>query len=226
MGQKKTILISLLVQLLLAAVVVVGLYSAWNAKLDPTRIEYSMYAKAPQAWPVRCWHDALFTGALLWLGFGGMMFVAATDFFDIFGYAFSSLLVLFSPLKSPKEHKKFYEYKQDKAEKRRKREEERRSGNAVPLTMVIVGALLLIAAVALLFVHDGMLPEDAFHLTDAYDVTQTAPDGGEDDLVPPEGSDMEQDAAQDEEPAGDGQAPVIPEDTDETTDTTGGENHE
>ena len=203
MGQKKTLLISFLVQLLLAAAVVVSLYTAFSAKLDPARIEYSMYAAAPQAWAVRCWHDALFSGALLWLGFGGMMFVAATDFFDIFGYAFSSLLVLFSPLKSPKEHKHFYDYKQERAEKRKKKEEERKTGNLIPLTMVIVGAMLLVGSLGLLLAHDSMLPEDAFHLTDAYDVNvnETAP-------------------------TGDGAEAVLPDGADVTEDTTGGENHE
>ena len=198
MGQKKTMLISLLVQLLLAAAVVVGLYSAFSAKLDPTRIEYSMYAQATDAWTVRCWHDAMFSGALLWLGFGGMMFVAATDFFDIFGYAFSSLFVLFSPLKSPKEHKHFYEYKQERADKRKKKEEERKTGNLVPLTMLIVGVLLLAGSLALLLVHDSALPEDAFHLTDVYDADQA-----ENDLEI-----------------------VLPDETGMTEETTGGENHE
>lgn len=203
MGQKKTMLISFLVQLLLAAAVVVGLYSAFSAKLDPTRIEYSMYAATPDAWSVRCWHDALFAGALLWLGFGGMMFVAATDFFDIFGYAFSSLLVLFSPLKSPKEHKHFYDYKKERNEKRTKKAEERKTGNMIPLTMVIVGALLLLGSLALLFVHDSMLPADAFHLTDAYE-----------------------ESVYDADQAGAEPEVVLPEEPDVTEETTGGEINE
>lgn len=194
MGSKKTILISLLVQLLLAAAVVGGLYSAWNAKLDLTRFEYAVYVETPQAWPLRCGHDAMFSAALLWLGFGGMMFVASTDFFDVFGYAFSSLLVLFSPLKSPREHKKFFDYKQDKAEKRRKKEEERKTGNAIPLTMVIVGAMLLVGSLALLFVHNGMLPEDAYERPAVRMETVMDEDQeGEMDSVAPEGSDMSED---------------------------------
>ena len=170
MGQKKTALISCLVQILLAAAVAVAFYNAWDAKLDPTTIAYRMYVQTPAAWPVRCWHDALFSTALIWLGVGGMMFVAATDFFDIFGYAFSSLLVLFSPLKNPKEHKKYYEYKQANNEKRRKKAEEHKRGNLIPATMVIIGVVLLAASLATMFVHDSMLPEDAFHFTEAYEL--------------------------------------------------------
>lgn len=172
MNQKKTAIISILVQLVLAAAVAAAFYKAWDAKLDPTTIAYRMYVETPAAWPVRCWHDALFSTALIWLGIGGMMFVAATDFFDIFGYAFSSLLVLFSPLKSPKEQKKFYEYKQDRNEKRKKKADERKNGNLIPTTMVIIGVVLLVAAIAVMFVHDSMLPADAFDFTDAYESTE------------------------------------------------------
>ena len=65
MGQKKTALISCLVQILLAAAVAVAFYNAWDAKLDPTTIAYRMYVQTPAAWPVRCWHDALFSTALM-----------------------------------------------------------------------------------------------------------------------------------------------------------------
>ncbi len=151
MGHKKSTLVSYLVQVLLAAAVVVFLYNAWNAKLDLTRYEYQIYAGMETAWTVRCVHDALFSAALIWLGFGGIMWVATTDFFDIFRYGFSSLLVLFTPFKSPKDHKKFYEYKQERAEKRK--------GKSVPVTILVIGVALFIGALATMFVHDSVMAD-------------------------------------------------------------------
>lgn len=169
MDQKKTVIISIFVQLVLAIAVVVAFYFAWNAKLDLTTIAYRMYVETPAAWPLRCLHDALFSTALVWMGFGGMLFVASTDFFDIFGYAFSSLGVLFSSLKSPKEHKRFHEYKQDRADKRRAKAEQRKTGNLIPATMVIIGVVLLIASIGVLFMHNGMLPADAYDLPEGFE---------------------------------------------------------
>ena len=64
--------------------------------------------------------DGFFVSGLLLTGFGGLVWVSTTGFFDIFSYGFKSLLVLFSPMKKPHEHEKFYEYKLAKDAKRGK----------------------------------------------------------------------------------------------------------
>ena len=149
MEQKKSTLISYLVQVVLAGVVVFAILSALLPRLNTATVEHRVYADLPTAWTVRCWSDALFIPAVLWLGMGGMMWVATTDFFDIFRYGFSSLLVLFTPFKNPKDHKKFYEYKLERAEKRK--------GKAVPVTVLVIGVVLLVGALATSFVHEDMV---------------------------------------------------------------------
>ena len=64
--------------------------------------------------------DGFFVSGMLLTGFGGLIWISTTGFFDIFSYGFKSLLVLFSPLKKPHEHEKFYEYKMTKDAKRGK----------------------------------------------------------------------------------------------------------
>ena len=149
MGQKKSAIISYLVQLALAVFMVFAIHAALASRLDVTSSAHRVYADLPAAWEVRCWSDALFIPAVLWLGMGGMMWVATTDFFDIFRYAFSSLLVLFSPLKNPKEHKHFYEYKLERAEKRK--------GKAVPVTILVIGVLLVVGALVTSVIHENMV---------------------------------------------------------------------
>lgn len=78
------------------------------------------------AWPqspaltCRFLSDGFFVSGVLLTGLGGLVWVSSTGFFDIFSYAFKSLLVLFSPMKKPHEHEKFYEYKLAKEAKRSK----------------------------------------------------------------------------------------------------------
>ena len=149
MGQKKSAIISYLVQLALAVFMVFAIHATLASRLDVTSSAHRVYTDLPAAWEVRCWSDALFIPAVLWLGMGGMMWVATTDFFDIFQYAFSSLLVLFSPLKNPKEHKHFYEYKLERAEKRK--------GKAVPVTILVIGVLLVVGALVTSVIHENMV---------------------------------------------------------------------
>ena len=128
---------------------VVLVYRSLLGRLDVTTTAHRIYAEIPQAWHVRCWSDAMFIPAVLWLGMGGMMWVATTDFFDIFRYSFSSLLVLFTPFKNPKDHKHFYEYKQERAEKRK--------GKAVPVTVLVIGIVLMAGALITSFIHEDMV---------------------------------------------------------------------
>jgi hypothetical protein len=63
--------------------------------------------------------DGCFVSGMIFTGMGMLLWVSSTGFFDIFGYAMKSLLVLFSPLKKPGEHPHYYEYKCEKEEKRK-----------------------------------------------------------------------------------------------------------
>lgn len=56
--------------------------------------------------------DGFFVVGLLATGLGLLIWVSTTGFFDIMGYGVKSLLVLFSPMKKPKEHLSFFDYKQ------------------------------------------------------------------------------------------------------------------
>ena len=64
--------------------------------------------------------DGFFVIGLLATGFGLLIWVSTTGFFDIMGYAVKSVVVLFSSLKKPKDHLSFYDYKQIKNETRGK----------------------------------------------------------------------------------------------------------
>lgn len=94
----------------------------------------------PQAAPLmaRYLSDGFFVVGLLLTGFGGLVWVSTTGFFDIFSYGFHSLLVLFSSLRKPQEHEKFFEYKASKDAKRGK-----------PLYFLLVVGLACVAVSAL-----------------------------------------------------------------------------
>jgi hypothetical protein len=90
--------------------------------------------------------DGCFAAAVLLIGFGGLCWISSTGFFDIFSYAFKSLLMLFSPLKKPGEHPSFFDYKTLKAEKRA----------APPRYILFVGVGYLVASIVLLTIyHQG-----------------------------------------------------------------------
>ena len=61
------------------------------------------------AFACRYLSDGLFVAGVLLTGFGMMVWISTTGFFDMFSYAGHSLLVLFSSLRSPKEHESFYD---------------------------------------------------------------------------------------------------------------------
>ncbi|MBE5781743.1 MAG: DUF3899 domain-containing protein [Clostridiales bacterium] len=87
--------------------------------------------------------DGFFVAGMLIAGIGGMVWISSTGFFDIFSYGFHSILVLFSSLKNPKDHEKYYDYKTMREEKRGK-----------PLYfLVIVGVLFLLLAVGCLALY-------------------------------------------------------------------------
>lgn len=64
--------------------------------------------------------DGLMAAGVCYAGVGLMVWISTTGFFDMISYGFSSLWVMFTPFKNPKNHPRFYDYKQAKMEKRKK----------------------------------------------------------------------------------------------------------
>lgn len=87
--------------------------------------------------------DGFFVIGMFVTGVGLLTWVSTTGFFDIFNYAFKSLLVLFTPFVKPENFPKFYDYKTMKAENRKKTE----------YSLLFMGLGLIIMAVLFLFVH-------------------------------------------------------------------------
>lgn len=96
--------------------------------------------------------DGFFVSTVIFLGFGLLLWVSATGFFDIFSYGFKSLLVLFSPLKKASEHQKYYEYKCEKDAKR--------EGKPVAFTVLWVGLICLALSLLALFLYYQLTAAD------------------------------------------------------------------
>lgn len=84
--------------------------------------------------------DGFFVAGLLIAGIGGLVWISSTGFFDIFSYGFHSLLVLFSSLRNPKDHEKYYDYKTMREEKR---------GQPLYFLVIVGAAFLLLAVICL-----------------------------------------------------------------------------
>ena len=101
-------------------------------------------------WNFRCLSDGFFVSAVLFVGFGLLIWVASTGFFDIFSYGVKSLLMLFSPLKRAKEHPHYYEYKCEKASKR--------GDKPATYTTLLIGVIALVLSLIMLFVYYQLTP--------------------------------------------------------------------
>ncbi|MBQ8554734.1 MAG: DUF3899 domain-containing protein [Clostridia bacterium] len=134
MEAKKSLVISYLVQSVIAIAIAVGV--AWGQGFT-TDLEL--------VWWCRLFSDGFFVSALLFIGIGLLIWVSTTGFFDIFSYGFSSLLVLFTPLKKPSDHKHYYEYKCEK--------EAKRKGKGSPLSILFVGIACLLLSTLLVFLY-------------------------------------------------------------------------
>ncbi len=88
----------------------------------------------PVIWAVS---DALFVVGLINFGFGALLWISTTGFFDILAYGFKSLIYLFTPIKKNRDEGGYYEYKVAKKEKRKK----------VPFEVLWIGAAMLIAGI-------------------------------------------------------------------------------
>lgn len=88
----------------------------------------------PFALNCRFFSDGFFFSGLIFTGIGALTMIAGTGFFDMFSYAFRSLLVLFSWLRKPEDHVSYYDYKLERDAKRKK-----------PLWTILITGLVCIA---------------------------------------------------------------------------------
>lgn len=89
--------------------------------------------------------DGFFVVGVMLSGVGGLMAISGkTDFFDMLSYGVRSLAVMFTPFKKPENHPRFYEYKQQRREKRK-----------APKMFLLYAGLALIAVSALCLVFAG-----------------------------------------------------------------------
>ena len=86
--------------------------------------------------------DAFFVPGILLTMFGALMWIATTGFFDSLGYAFRTAAHLFIPFKGG-ERKSFYDYKEERAEKR----------GGVPYFILFVGMFYLAISMILLALY-------------------------------------------------------------------------
>ena len=88
-----------------------------------------------------CLCDGFFVTGVWMTGIGVLMAISSgTDFFDMLSYGVKSLGVMFTPFKSPKNHPRYYDYKQQRKEKR----------TGPKWYLVYAGAVLLALSVAML----------------------------------------------------------------------------
>lgn len=102
-------------------------------------------ASLPFSQNARYISDGCFVAGMLLTGIGALVWVSSTGFFDIFAYGFRSLLVLFTALVKPSDHKTFYEYKLD-------RERDRKKGVRF---LLYVGLCFMLASYIFLRVYRG-----------------------------------------------------------------------
>lgn len=140
MGFNKKTLISMAVQL--AVALVIGGMIASSQGLSAQKAAYLN---------CRFLSDGLFVSGMIFTGMGLLLWISTTGFFDIFGYAMKSLLVLFTPLKKAADHPHYYEYKCEKDEKRK--------GKPITHTVLAVGVLTLVLSLVCLALYYRLMPE-------------------------------------------------------------------
>lgn len=127
-SQKKTLwarrAATLAADIVLAVVIAIYRYNNPPAELE----------SIPVMWAAS---DALFVVGFLNFGFGALLWISTTGFFDILGYGFKSLIYLFTPIKKNRDEGGYYEYKMAKKEKRKK----------VPFEVLWIGGAMLVAGI-------------------------------------------------------------------------------
>ena len=142
MGFNKKMLISISIQLALAVTIAIGIAVLRGLSLS---------AAAYLNWHYLC--DGFFVSAVMFVGMGGLLWISDTGFFDIFGYAFKSIVHLLTPSKYDAQFPRYYDYKCEQNDKRQ----------AKPLnhTVVVVGIIVLGLSFLCLALYNNCLPGSA-----------------------------------------------------------------
>ena len=139
MGFNKKTLISISVQLGVA--IALAMFVAVSEGLMQS-------ANASQVFHHLC--DGLFVSSILFVGIGGLLWISATGFFDIFGYAFKSIVHLLTPSKYDEQFPRYYDYKCEQNEKR--------EGKPLTHTVIVVGLIVLALSFLCLALYNRFLP--------------------------------------------------------------------
>ncbi|MBR6668974.1 MAG: DUF3899 domain-containing protein [Clostridia bacterium] len=139
MGFNKKTLISISVQLGVA--IALALFIAVSGGLMQS-------VNASQVFHHLC--DGLFVSSILFVGIGGLLWISATGFFDIFGYAFKSIVHLLTPSKYDEQFPRYYDYKCEQNEKR--------EGKPLTHTVIVVGLIVLALSFLCLALYNHFLP--------------------------------------------------------------------
>ncbi len=139
MGLNKKTLISILIQLAVATVLAVAI-----ALMRGLSLENEAYLNLHHL----C--DGFFLCAVFYVGIGGLLWISATGFFDIFGYAFKSIVHLLTPSKYDAEFPRYYDYKCEQNDKR--------EGKPMTHTVIIVGLMVLALSFLMLGLYNAFLP--------------------------------------------------------------------
>ena len=142
MGFNKKTLISIAVQLAIA--VVIALLVAGTQGLSLEQPGYLIFHHL-------C--DGFFISAVLFVGIGGLLWISATGFFDIFGYAFKSIVHLLTPSKYDAQFPRYFDYKCEQNEKR--------EGKPMTHTVIVVGLIVLALSFLCLALYNHLLPVEA-----------------------------------------------------------------
>ena len=127
--------------ILYASVAAVGALFAWGAAAAR-----GLKTGVGTAMALRYWSDGCFVAAVLIGGVGAMTWISTTGLFDIFAYGFSSVIVLFTPFRKPRDQKSFYDYKTFREEKRR----------PARFELLIAGVFFLALSILFLVLYSSM----------------------------------------------------------------------
>lgn len=120
-------LITALILIVIGLAVAAGVANSRYQASDPQKTIFADYYnsvgwdKAPNVHQrqMMAISDGLMIMGVVYAGVGLLTWVASTGFFDMLSYGFASLWVMFTPFKNPKNHPRFYDYKQARQEKRK-----------------------------------------------------------------------------------------------------------
>lgn len=142
MGFNKKTLISIGIQL--AAAVVIAVLVAISQGMTLQQESYLIFHHL-------C--DGFFIVSVFFVGIGGLLWISATGFFDIFGYAVKSIASRFIPSKRDEELPSYYDYKCEQNDKR--------EGKPLTHTVIVAGLIILALSFLCLALYNHLLPVEA-----------------------------------------------------------------